>query len=117
MKLPPVIPDLVSLDLLLSVAEYGSLGQAARLHEMSQPAVSMRMAQLERQMGLQLLERTPSGTSLTHEGVVVADWARRVVGVTAEMMAAVAYLRAGSKTGLRVASSVTVADHLLNAEG
>jgi DNA-binding transcriptional LysR family regulator len=112
-KLPPVIPDLVSLDLLLSVAEYGSLGQAGRLHEMSQPAVSMRMAQLERQMGLQLLERTPSGTSLTHEGVVVADWARRVVGVTAEMMAAVSYLRLGSKTGLRVASSVTVADHLL----
>ena len=112
-KLPPVIPDLISLDLLLSVAEYGSLGQAARLHEMTQPAVSMRMAQLERQMGMQLLERTPSGTSLTHEGVVVADWARRVVGVTAEMMDAVSYLRGESKTGLRVASSVTVADHLL----
>jgi DNA-binding transcriptional LysR family regulator len=49
-NLPPVTPDLVSLDLLLSVAEYGSLGQAGRGHEMSQPAVSRRMAQRERRV-------------------------------------------------------------------
>ncbi len=112
-NLPPVTPDLTSLDLLLSIAEHGSLGQAGRVHEMSQPAVSMRMAQLERQIGIKLLERTPSGTSLTIEGVAVADWARKVVQVTAEMMAAVSCLRASSKGALRVASSVTVADHLL----
>jgi DNA-binding transcriptional LysR family regulator len=112
-NLPPITPDLTSLDLLLSIAEHGSLGQAGRVHEMSQPAVSMRMAQLERQLGLRLLERSPSGTSLTPEGIAVAEWARRVVEVTAEMMQAVAGLQAGSKPSLRVASSITVADHLL----
>jgi DNA-binding transcriptional LysR family regulator len=112
-KLPAVTPDLTSLDLLLTVAEYGSLGQAGRMHTMSQPAVSMRMAQLERQMGLQLLERTPSGTRLTPAGAAVADWARRVVDVTAAMMAAASALRSGSEMGLRVAASLTVADHLL----
>ena len=113
MKLPAVMPDLCSLDLLLSVAECGSLGQAGRAHEMSQPAVSMRMAQLERQMGLKLLDRTPSGTRLTREGIAVADWARRVVEVTAAMMSAVTALRNDRRIGLHVASSVTVADQLL----
>lgn len=113
MTLPPVTPDLKSLDLLLSVAEYGSLGQAGRIHELSQPAVSMRMAQLERQVGLRLLERTPSGTRLTPEGAAVAEWARRVVGVTSDMLAAIACLQAGPKSAMRVASSITVADHLL----
>ena len=41
--LPPGPPDLLSLDLLDSIAELGSLGQAASRHGMSQPAVSMRM--------------------------------------------------------------------------
>lgn len=113
MNLPPGTPGLTSLDLFLSIAEHGSLGQAGRVHEMSQPAVSMRMAQLERQIGLRLLDRTPSGTKLTLEGVAVAEWARRVVEASSEMMAAVSCLRAGSKMGLRVASSLTVADHLL----
>jgi DNA-binding transcriptional LysR family regulator len=53
--LPPGPPDLLSLDLLDSIAELGSLGQAASRHGMSQPAVSMRMAQLERGLGLSLL--------------------------------------------------------------
>jgi DNA-binding transcriptional LysR family regulator len=73
------------------------------------------MAQLERQLGLRLLDRTPAGTHLTREGAAVADWAQRVVNAASGMMAAVAALRTGSRTGLRVASSVTVADHLLAA--
>jgi DNA-binding transcriptional LysR family regulator len=112
-KLPAGTPDLTSLDLFLTVAEYGSMGQAARVHGMTQPAVSMRMSQLERQMGLQLLERTPSGTRLTPLGSAVVDWARQVVDATVAMMAATSALRAGSESGLRVAASVTMADHLL----
>jgi DNA-binding transcriptional LysR family regulator len=46
--LPQTTPDLLALDLLDSIAELGTLGQAAARHRMSQPAVSMRMSQLER---------------------------------------------------------------------
>ena len=113
MVLPAVTPDLISLDLLLTVAEYGSLGQAGRVHGMTQPAVSMRMTQLERRMGLQLLERTPSGTRLTPAGASVVDWARQVIDAAAAMMAGTVALRAGSASGLRVAASLTVSDHLL----
>lgn len=42
MPLPATTPDLTSLDVLLSIAEYGSLGQAGRAHQMSQPAGPIR---------------------------------------------------------------------------
>src|SRR5215470_16603155 len=61
MVLPPSTPDLIALDLLDSIAELGSLGRAASRHRMSQPAVSMRMTQLERRLGLTLLQRSPTG--------------------------------------------------------
>src|SRR5579875_3898896 len=63
--LPPLAPDLIELDLLDSVAELGSLGRVAARHGMSQPAVSMRMSQLERRLGVRLLQRDTSGTRLT----------------------------------------------------
>src|SRR5215469_9323588 len=59
--LPSATPNLVALDLLESIAELGSLGQAATRHGMSQPAVSMRMSQLERSLGVSLLRRSPAG--------------------------------------------------------
>jgi DNA-binding transcriptional LysR family regulator len=39
MPLALPVPDLVSLDLLQSVAELGSIRQAAQAHGISQPAV------------------------------------------------------------------------------
>ena len=77
--LPPSTPDLIALDLLDSIAELGSLGQAASRHRMSQPTVSMRMTQLERRLGVSLLERTPAGTRLTPAGARVAALSRRVL--------------------------------------
>jgi DNA-binding transcriptional LysR family regulator len=111
--LPPGPPDLLSLDLLDSIAELGSLGQAASRHGMSQPAVSMRMAQLERGLGLSLLQRSPAGTKLTPAGEQVAALGRRVLGEVHAMMTGVAALVAEEGSHLRVAASLTVAEYLL----
>jgi DNA-binding transcriptional LysR family regulator len=111
--LPPSTPDLLALDLLESVAELGSLGQAASRHHMSQPAVSMRMSQLERTLGLRLLERTPSGTRLTPAGERVVGLSRRVLAEAHAMMAAVGSLSAAEHSRLRIAASLTVAEYLL----
>ena len=78
--LPPSTPDLTALDLLDSIAELGSLGQAAGRHGMSQPAVSMRMSQLERRLGIGLLQRSPAGTSLTPAGERVAILVEHLAG-------------------------------------
>jgi DNA-binding transcriptional LysR family regulator len=111
--LPSSTPDLIALDLLDSIAELGSLGQAAGRHGMSQPAVSMRMTQLERSLGVTLLRRSPAGTKLTPAGERISTLGRRVLGEMHAMMADVAALVAEQETHLRVASSLTVAEYLL----
>ncbi|MGE5136109.1 MAG: LysR family transcriptional regulator [Gemmatimonadota bacterium] len=111
--LPPSTPDLTALDLLDSIAELGSLGQAAARHRMSQPAVSMRMSQLERRLGVSLLVRTPSGTRLTPAGERVVGLSRRVLGEARAMMAGIEALVAAESSHLRVAASLTVAEYLL----
>jgi DNA-binding transcriptional LysR family regulator len=113
MMLPPSTPDLIALDLLDSVAELGSLGRAASRHRMSQPAVSMRMSQLERRLGLTLLQRSPSGVRLTPAGERVVALSRRVLGEAEGMMAGVEALVAEQTSHLRVAASLTVAEYLL----
>jgi DNA-binding transcriptional LysR family regulator len=113
MVLPSTTPDLVTLDLLASVAELGSLGQAADRHQMSQPAVSVRMSQMERQLGLTLLQRGPAGTKLTPAGEHVAALARRVLAEAHALMASAGALVAEQGSQLRVAASLTVAEHLL----
>ncbi|MHB1711764.1 MAG: LysR family transcriptional regulator [Acidimicrobiales bacterium] len=113
MPLSADAPDLRSLDLLLTIAEVGSFGQAARRHGISQPAVSSRMSQLERRIGVRLFERTASGARLTPSGSAVAGWSRAVIEATESFMAGTAALRAESEVRLRVASSLTIADHLV----
>jgi molybdate transport repressor ModE-like protein len=110
--LPPATPGLTALDLLDSVAELGSLGQAAARHGMSQPAVSMRMRQLEKLLGLRLLQRTPAGTRLTPAGTRltpagerVAALSRRVLAEAGALMTGVALLVAEETSHLRVAAS------------
>jgi len=56
---------LKDLDVLLSVVELGGIGKAAGKLHISQPAVSKAIAGLERQLGVQLLDRSPRGTEPT----------------------------------------------------
>ena len=111
--LPPSTPDLIALDLLDSIAELGSLGRAASRHRMSQPAVSMRMSQLERRLGLTLLQRSPTGARLTPAGERVVALSRRVLSEARDLMAGVEALVAEASSHLRVAASLTVAEYLL----
>ncbi len=113
MPLPEETPDLRSLDLLMSVAELGSLGKAARRHGISQPAVSLRMSELERRLGITILERSASGTRLTGPGASVVDWSRTVLEAVDAFVTGTAALRAETGARLRVAASLTIADHLV----
>jgi DNA-binding transcriptional LysR family regulator len=113
MALPPRVSDLVPFDLLLSVARLGSLGRAADAHGISQPAASSRLRRLESQLGLVLIERSPRGSRLTPQGVLVADWAQAAVDAAAALDAGVTALRVRRDAVLRVAASMTVAEYLL----
>lgn len=105
--------DIGALELLLSVASTGSIGRAAAQHGVSQPTASARLATFERRIGLPLLQRTPSGSRLTDDGALVAEWARPVVDAAASLDAAITALRGQHRGRLRVAASMTIAEYLL----
>ncbi|KQU54035.1 LysR family transcriptional regulator [Rhodococcus sp. Leaf278] len=113
MPLPPHVADLTSIDLLLSVAELGSIGRAGRAHGMSQPAASSRIRALERRVGAPLLTRGARGTVLTEFGELVASWAAPVVRSAEDLATAIAALHAERIGHVRIAASQTVAEYLL----
>ncbi|MFD8495180.1 LysR family transcriptional regulator [Amycolatopsis sp. NPDC059657] len=113
MALPMRVADLTGFDLLLSIAKLGSIGLAARAHGISQPAASSRLRQLETQVGVPLVDRSPRGSRLTSAGALVVDWARPVVDAASDLEAGIAALRAERDTQLRVAASLTVAEYLM----
>ncbi|WP_256641114.1 LysR family transcriptional regulator [Streptomyces murinus] len=107
------VPDLAALELLLAVARLGSLGAAAREVGITQPAASSRVRSMERQLGVALVDRSPRGSRLTDAGVLVTDWARRVVEAAAAFDAGARALRDRRDSRLRVAASMTIAEYLL----
>lgn len=115
MPLLPTTPELAALDVFVSVVELGSLSKAARAHHLTQPSVSSRIASLEAQLGLTLLERSPTGSVPTAAGALVAGWAGQVLQSAAELTAGVAALKARRSGRLRVAASLTIAEYLLPA--
>jgi DNA-binding transcriptional LysR family regulator len=106
-------PDPETLRLLVLVGECGSLGSAAVRLGMSQPSASKRMTTLERRLGLRLLDRTRRGSVLTDAGELVGGWAQRVLDEYTALREGVELLRTRASAQLRVAASLTVAEHLL----
>ncbi len=107
------IPDLAALEVLLAVARTGSFNSAARQVGVTQQAVSARIRAAEAHAGVALVARTSRGSTLTPEGVVVAEWAARLLAVAAELDAGLAALRNDHHTRLRVSASLTIAEQLL----
>lgn len=107
------VPDLDSLTLLLQIAETGSLGRAALRHGLSQPAVTARLRSMERLVGATLVDRGRTGSTLTAAGALVADWARGLLDAADVLAAGITSLRADATSRLRVAASLTIAEHLL----
>lgn len=71
--------DVLQLRYLLAITETGSITRAATALRVAQPSLTQRMNQLERELGVRLLERGPTGARLTPAGVVFAKDAHRLV--------------------------------------
>lgn len=113
MVLSPSFPDIASLDLYVSVIELGSLSKAAAAHGVAQPSASGRIRHLERQLGITLLARSPSGSTPTDAGVVVAGWAQTILQAAQELEVGLVALKTPHSDRLRVAASFTIAEYLL----
>ncbi|NMG73664.1 LysR family transcriptional regulator [Aromatoleum diolicum] len=84
------------------LVKMGSLAATAREMNLTPPAVTKRLAQLEERLGVRLLNRTTRRLSLTNEGEVYFTHAQRILGDIAEMESRISGSRAVPKGLLRV---------------
>jgi DNA-binding transcriptional LysR family regulator len=100
---------------LVAVAESGSVREAARRLTVTEPAVSAALSALAREVKAPLVERDGRGLRLTAAGDAYATYARRILGLHEEALAAA---RSGNEAGrglVRVAAVPTAGEHLLPA--
>lgn len=104
---PPQRLDLVSLRLLLAIAQSGSITQAASQCHLALGAASTRMRELEDRLGVQLLERHARGVRLTEAGLIVLNRARAIEREIAQMRLELDDHRQGVTGHLRVVANVS----------
>jgi LysR family transcriptional regulator, cyn operon transcriptional activator len=71
--------ELRHLRYLVAVADQGNITRAARELHISQPTLSQQIRQLERTLGVQLLDRTARAVRLTDSGATYLKHARRAL--------------------------------------
>lgn len=96
----------------VEVARASSIGRAAEVLHLTQPAVSMQIRDLEGAVGLPLFERAGKGIRLTTTGEYFLVYARRIFGTLKEAEDSIARLR-GLKGGRVVIGMVSTAEHFL----
>jgi DNA-binding transcriptional LysR family regulator len=82
--------DLRTLETFYIVAQTGGFHRAAEKLHTTQPAVSARIAQLERELKARLFERDKRGTRLTAKGREILKYAERMLALRTEMVLSVA---------------------------
>ena len=103
-------PDV--LPIFLAVADAQRISAAAKAVHLSQPAVTARIRNLERQLGVQLLTRSTLGVRLTPAGRVFYERAKKIYGLMDE--AAFEAQKSRSPKGkLILSASTTIASHIL----
>ncbi len=73
------INDLQHIRAFVAVAREGSLTKAARLLNLTQPAVSVQLKNLQDQLKLRLLTRSPRGLTLTADGLKLLPYAEQIL--------------------------------------
>ena len=90
------------LGFFVQIASGGSLSAAARNLGVSTPAVSKRLSQMEQRLRMPLVNRTTRRMSLTPEGEVFLEHARRILGELDDLDQLLAKGRGSPKGLLRV---------------
>src|SRR6202035_2948495 len=81
----------------VTVAEEGQITRAAARLHVAQPALSQAIAQLEEELGIELLERHPRGVTLTAAGEAFLPKARAAVAADADAALAAEWLARSSE--------------------
>ncbi|CAN5479488.1 LysR family transcriptional regulator [soil metagenome] len=101
--------DFKALETFLWVVTLGSFRGAAQKLNTTQPAISQRIAQLESELGVRLLQRDRKMASPTPAGRQMMVYAEKLIGLRSEMMAAV-----GDRSAMRGVLRLGVAETIVH---
>ena len=101
------------LALFRAVAEAGGFSRAAEVVHVSQPAISMQVAELEESLGTALFDRLPRGVRLTDAGQTLLGYAQRIGTLEGEAERAMRELRGLARGRLALGASTTIGSYLL----
>jgi len=106
-------PTLRQLRTFLAVVEIGNISTAARSLNLTQPAASQQLRELERVFRVRLLERAAGKVQPTAAGTALLEPARRAQAAIDDAVAAVAMHRSGDIGRVRVGSGATACIYML----
>lgn len=105
--------DIEKLNAFICVNDAGSFSSAAHRMHTSQSTISKYILELEKELGVKLFERIPSGPILTNAGETLLPWARRLVRQSIEMEEMMNSLQNKVVGSLKIACSTTAGKYIL----
>lgn len=106
--------DLVDLRLVVNIADTNSMSKGAELSHISPPAASIRIKNLERDIGVPLFYRTVQGVTLTPAGQCVVQHATAVQQQVHQLSCDLQEFVSGAKGHLRIFALTTAAFEYLS---
>ncbi|MBP1317374.1 LysR family transcriptional regulator [Herbaspirillum sp. 1130] len=107
------ISSIDQLGTFIKVLDNGSFSAAAALLDVSQPAVSQQVRELERRMGVKLVERVGRSVAPTAAGTSLLGFARQIVETAAQASEAVSDHANGVLGSVRLGTGGTACLHWL----
>ena len=105
--------DLRQLKHFVAVLEHGNMLRAAETIHVTQPALSKSIRNLEDQLGVKLLERSPRGVSPTRYGLQLLDRAKLILNQTLRAEAEIRDLMDGVRGHLNIGFGANFAGFML----
>lgn len=105
--------NLEQLETFLAIARHRSFSRAASEHKLTQPGLSRQIQRLEKELGVELLQRHRSRLELTLAGEKFRLYAENVLSQHREFLAALRQGTMAMEGKLRIASSMAAGEFLV----
>jgi DNA-binding transcriptional LysR family regulator len=105
--------DLRQLRAFEAVARYGGFSRASEEVGLTQPTLSTHIRNLETSLGVRLFDRASRSVNLTPTGILLADYARKILALYEESLEAVQAFTGQIRGSIQVDASTVPGEYIL----